>query len=1149
MPTAAFQNLTGKLNGFLSGQSFTLDAGKVDFSDALAALLELLLGEALSLTGASIKSTDGNPATWTVSGTPGSWPLPGINIAAGATVSLTITDGAQLDYQISAQASLAGSPLTATFSIDPGQKSSAAKLALAVSKPLSIGQLVDALTVPGLLDAVSVADDLLSIADAAFVSASVSLQKDVGKTPSVKGGQVAGILTLGSLAVQLMIGLPGNSKTPPTIALEWPPTGKSASCSLSELLSALHLPFTLPGVLDVTVTSLAIDYQPIAAASQLNPNDTMRVALRSPKDGPKPSLEVVWSRGGDKAWRMVARTGWNQLDLSSLPIVGAHLPARIDPLLLVIVTRQLAIADLRVLAGLADYPGLEDFGISPDKVTAETPVPAGIYCAAIFDVTIAGQHLVHEPAQIPLYKFGTQQKSLLRASAEASGELAQARQTTSLPLQKSVGPVHLDSVGFRYEDGTIAILLNISIDTGGLGLELVGLRLGYDVATHEFSVGIDGLLLSVDEGSVDISGALVRDTANGQTDWAGAAIVKVGDTFALEAVGAFSEGDPKSMFLFAYDHQQLGGPPWLIITGIAAGFGYNRAFIVPSVDEVDSFPFVAIANDLARGNAPNGGNKIDTKALWALMDSIKTSLGPADGSDFLTVGLTATSFGLVNTTALLTIVFGDSTEIVILGSSSISVPSDSPVAHAEVELVVSVQPDAGIIAIDGLLAPGSYVLSQACHLTGGFAYHLWFAGGHAGDFVLTFGGYGPNYSKPSHYPDVPRLAFIWKVSDELTVTGWNYFALTPSSVQAGGGLSIVLDADPLYVWCNLQADFFLGWLPFFYRIDVSVDFGVSFRLHVLFCTISISVDISADLTIWGPDFSGHAEVHLWFVSFGVDFGADSPDHAPAVEWDAFIASLVVPAPTPQTTNLTRLSADAALADPPPPLPQQPVQVVTVSGLTKSTEPGIDWSADPARTALTIVTTLPATTVTYNKSALPNAPTVAVHARPVDGSPEISPTLTICITAQSGDAENLVAWTPALVVEQVASALWGDNSAAELIPAVTGLRLTATAEKPDELGPVEQSILLVSNDSPTILLTWQKPIIPPQQSFSWDDNGPFKTMQAATIRSQLAGMVQSGYLDQSALDAIDLTFVDAAEPCFMAHPTLARLGAEQYSEAA
>ena len=49
-------------------------------------------------------------------------------------------------------------------------------------------------------------------------------------------------------------------------------------------------------------------------------------------------------------------------------------------------------------------------------------------------------------------------------------------------------------------------------------------------------------------------------------------------------------------------------------------------------------------------------------------------------------------------------------------------------------------------------------------LTGGFAFALWWKGPLAGQFVLTMGGYHPDFHRDG-YPDVPRLGLVWRISD------------------------------------------------------------------------------------------------------------------------------------------------------------------------------------------------------------------------------------------------------------------------------------------------------------------------------------------------------------------------------------------------
>jgi hypothetical protein len=74
--------------------------------------------------------------------------------------------------------------------------------------------------------------------------------------------------------------------------------------------------------------------------------------------------------------------------------------------------------------------------------------------------------------------------------------------------------------------------------------------------------------------------------------------------------------------------------------------------------------------------------------------------------------------------------------------------------------------------IQAELTENSWLLHESVRLTGGFAYVMWFAGEHAGEFVLTLGGYHPNFHRDG-YPQVPRLGFRWQAADFISITGEN----------------------------------------------------------------------------------------------------------------------------------------------------------------------------------------------------------------------------------------------------------------------------------------------------------------------------------------------------------------------------------------
>jgi hypothetical protein len=72
--------------------------------------------------------------------------------------------------------------------------------------------------------------------------------------------------------------------------------------------------------------------------------------------------------------------------------------------------------------------------------------------------------------------------------------------------------------------------------------------------------------------------------------------------------------------------------------------------------------------------------------------------------------------------------------------------------------------------------------------------------------------------------------------------------------------------------------------------------GVSYTFEVdLWLTTirqTISVDIGADLQIWGPEFSGIAHIHLWIISFDVSFGSSSSQKPNPINWETFKSSFL-----------------------------------------------------------------------------------------------------------------------------------------------------------------------------------------------------------------------------------------------------------------
>jgi len=126
----------------------------------------------------------------------------------------------------------------------------------------------------------------------------------------------------------------------------------------------------------------------------------------------------------------------------------------------------------------------------------------------------------------------------------------------------------------------------------------------------------------------------------------------------------------------------------------------------------------------AAGSGQNGnrvpslpaGQKQQQELLTARLEALEEYIPRSVGEHFLAIGVRFTSFKKINSFALLTAKFGRELEFDLLGISTLSVPK---VAEAQLALKATFNPGSGFLGIRAQLTPKSYILSSACHLTGG----------------------------------------------------------------------------------------------------------------------------------------------------------------------------------------------------------------------------------------------------------------------------------------------------------------------------------------------------------------------------------------------------------------------------------------------
>jgi hypothetical protein len=619
--------------------------------------------------------------------------------------------------------------------------------------------------------------------------------------------------------------------------------------------------------------------------------DTLVVELR----------DVIFATAaGGGPTRVLFALDLERIDLSGLPLVGTALAdsATVEDLQVVAATAPPVAANPPDPGDIAAWNAM--------LLTEARPLPAqgvdrGVFVAAKLNL---GDTSAPVGLEVPS-----------SAPPPAGGTAAPAADDTKwFPVQRSFGPVHLGRVGARYDAGVLWLLLDASLSLGGLSIALNGLSVGSPLQKFDPQFHLDGLGLSFRQDPVEIAGAFLavpgKDLGNASFQYDGAAVVRA-EVFTLAAVGSYAEvaGQP-SLFVFAELDTALGGPPAAYVTGLMGGFGYNRALRLPEQDEIFQFPFLqglggASAGDgtplgvlaVLEGRPPQPSTpstQPSTPAKQPSTPAPKPSTKPwltvAPGESWLAVGLTFTSFEVAETHALLIAEFGHELQFALVGLTKLRLPRDmpdKPFAYVELQFEAVLKPQEGFFGLSAQLSPNSFVFAPECRLTGGFAFYVWFDGDHAGDFVLTIGGYHPAFTPKPWYPQEPRLGLHWPVNDLVTVDGEAYFALTPSCVMGGGGLHVLFHDGNLQAWLKASANFLISWAPFRYSVDIGVSVGVSYRVDWGLIQKTFSVELGAQLSLWGPPTGGTAYVSWWVISFSIDFGAGPPEELTLKGWDDF----------------------------------------------------------------------------------------------------------------------------------------------------------------------------------------------------------------------------------------------------------------------
>ncbi|MBV1856283.1 DUF6603 domain-containing protein [Catellatospora tritici] len=461
-----------------------------------------------------------------------------------------------------------------------------------------------------------------------------------------------------------------------------------------------------------------------------------------------------------------------------------------------------------------------------------------------------------------------------------------------LVVQRQLGPLYLERIGFDTVEtgGTvsrISLMFDGRVSIFGLTAAVDRLSLswlGGDVLDiHSWAADLMGLAVSADLSGVSLAGGMLKTVGppeNGPVSYVGMLLGRFG-VYGLSVFGGYTDdsGNP-SFFVFGALNGPIGGPPAFFLTGIGGGLGINRGLRIPDdVTRFAEFPFIQALDPAAQPPADP----------MAELRRLTDYFPPQRGNFWFAAGISFNSFSLVDGIAVIAVSFGDGLEIDLLGLARMALPRpQAALVSIELGLLARFSTREGLFIIRAALTENSWLLYPEVRLTGGFAFATWWKGPLSGQFVLTLGGYHPDFHRDG-YPEVARLGLMWRITDEIVIKGGSYFALTSEALMAG--VDVEVSADFGWAWARIAfgAHGIVYFDPFWFEVMAYARISAGIKIDTFLGTISFSISLGAQVKVWGPDFSGEATLEVGPCSFTVGFGSEHRVEPRTLHWDEFVA--------------------------------------------------------------------------------------------------------------------------------------------------------------------------------------------------------------------------------------------------------------------
>ena len=171
-----------------------------------------------------------------------------------------------------------------------------------------------------------------------------------------------------------------------------------------------------------------------------------------------------------------------------------------------------------------------------------------------------------------------------------------------LVIQRQLGPLYVERIGLNSTEAagsitSISLLFTGSVSLFGLSAAVDELSIswiGGDPARVEsWAVDLRGLAVSADMAGVSLAGGLLKYVDNGQVSYVGMLVGRFA-VYGLSVFGGSARwADGTSFFIFGGVNGPFGGPPAFFLTGIGGGLGINRGLVIPTdMSHFGDFPFI-----------------------------------------------------------------------------------------------------------------------------------------------------------------------------------------------------------------------------------------------------------------------------------------------------------------------------------------------------------------------------------------------------------------------------------------------------------------------------------------------------------------------------------------------------------------------------